>query len=151
MTSAKKSWPTKSGSGRLTRRSFLRSTLLSLIVAGVGTSRASLGESEAEPCAEPHWFRFVINNRQQAARLGWAYLDAHPQFRDCDILLRHIQRSLQNLNASEFATADDVGRTSDSLRQLVSTEFAGDDVVSVSGWLLSQTEARLYALAALLQ
>ena len=37
-----------------------------------------------------------------------------------------------------------------SIRQRVRIDFAGDDTVHVDGWVLSITELRLYALAALI-
>jgi hypothetical protein len=36
-----------------------------------------------------------------------------------------------------------------ALQRLVRAEFARDQVASVSGWVLSRTEARLYALVSL--
>jgi hypothetical protein len=133
--------------GCCTRRGFLRSALLTLMAGTTASSRLALADSGTESCVEPPWLANIIYDRTSAQRLGQAYLNAHPQYRRCDLLIADIQRALEKLEAAISSTAP----ISEALQRLVRAEYAGDQVVSVSGWIVSRTEARLYALAALTQ
>jgi len=131
--------------GRCTRRTFLLSALLSLTAGGFGSSRYSLADSGPEPCAEPPWLRKTIVDRQYAARLGRAYLDSHPEYRHCRTLIRDIERTLKRQEIS-VSLAADAEQAANALKDLLRKEYARDEVESVAGWVLSKTEARLYAL-----
>ena len=136
--------------GCCTRRGFLRSALLSLMAGAAASSRLALADGGTGSCAEPPWLGNIVYDRTSAQGLGQAYLNAHPRYRRCDLLIAEIQRALQQLQADTSSTAGAMP-VSEALQRLVRAEYAGDQVVSVSGWIVSRTEARLYALAALTQ
>lgn len=131
---------------RCTRRTFLLSALIGLTT---GCNRYSLANDEPEPCVKPQWLK-AITSQKSAARLGRAYLDEHPQHRQCHTLIANIERTLQRQDTS-ISPQTDAEQTSAALQRLVRNEYRHDDVVSVSGWVLSKTEARLYALAAMIE
>lgn len=137
------------GTCRCTRRTFLLSALLSLPAGAFGAQRYSLANTEPEPCVEPRWLRETVADQKSAARIGRAYLDAHPEYRQCHMLITDIERTLKRHDASVFPTADAV-QTASALQRLVRREYVRGEVVSVAGWVLSKTEARLYALVAMI-
>jgi hypothetical protein len=134
---------------RCTRRTFLLSALFSLTAGGFGSNRYSLADSKPEPRVEPPWLWKTIADRQSAARLGQAYLDAHPEYHQYNALLTDIEQTLKRQDASISVTAG-AEQTASALQRLLGKEYARDDVVSVAGWVLSRTEARLYALVAMI-
>jgi len=130
---------------RCTRRTFLLSALLSLTTGGFGGNHYALAKSGSELCVEPPWLRNTIADQQSAARIGRAYLDAQPEYRYCQVLLTDIERALKRQNPA-VPLATDAEQTASTLQGLLRKEYAHDEVVSVAGWILSTTEARLYAL-----
>jgi len=149
MTAGQRSSLPPFGIRRCTRRTFLLSALLGLTAGGFGANRYSLAEPGPEPCLEPPWLSKTIADRQSAARLGRAYLDAHPEYRHCHALLTDIERAVKKHDVSTPLTAD-AQQTASALNGLLRKEYAHGEVVSVAGWVLSKTEARLYALAAMI-
>lgn len=145
MTAEHRPLSTLFGTGRYTRRRFLLSALLSLTAGGFGTNRYSLAGSGGGDCVEPQWLRKIIADRQSAARLGRAYLDAHPEYRHCNALPMDIEQTLQRHDASVSAMMD-AEQTASALQRLVVSEYTHGEVVSVADWVLSKTEARMYAL-----
>jgi hypothetical protein len=139
--------PRPGGSGRYTRRTFLLTALLGLTVGGLAASRSPAGTAP-DPCVEPRWSHKTIGDRQSAARIGRAYLDLHPNYRRCHRLIADIEKALKRQDASFSLTAD-AEQTGSALQRLVRKEFTRGEVVSVAGWVLSGTEARLYALTAM--
>ena len=88
------------------------------------------------------------------ARLGFG---ADPEVRDLLRLLGD-QRAVQAISAaclsvvgsaSARALARDVPADGKHLRSRIGDDFAAGRIVVADGWVLSSTEARLYALAAL--
>ena len=63
-------------------------------------------------------------------------------------MLASIEQALNRQDASLTLTAD-AGQIAGALQRLVRQDYARDQVVSVAGWVLSVTEARLYALVAM--
>ncbi|MEA2080798.1 MAG: hypothetical protein U9P00_13280 [Pseudomonadota bacterium] len=141
MTAGHRSWL----SWFCTRRTFLLSALLSLTAGGFAANRYSLANSEPQPCVEPPWLWKTIAERQSAARIGQACLDAHSEYRQCHTLITDIERTLKRQDPSVSLTAD-AAQTASALQRLVRKEYARGEVVSVADWVLSKTEARLYAL-----
>jgi hypothetical protein len=125
------------------------SVLLGLTASGFSARRYVLANSGPEPCLAPPWLWKSIGDRQSAARLGRAYLDAHPETRHCHALLTDIERTLQKQDATVSLTTD-ADQTASALQALLRKEYAHGEVVSVAGWVLSETEARLYALVAMI-
>ena len=134
-----------SGISHCTRRTFLLSALLSVTAGSFGTGRDALASSGPEPCVAPPWLWKTIADRQSAARLGRAYLDAHPEYHHCPALLAQVERTLTQRGLSAAVRANEE-QTASSLRGLLRKEYANGDVVTVGGWILSKTEAHLYAL-----
>lgn len=124
------------GSMRLSRRHFLLMALASLTAGCSSTDNAA-----------PTWLPHVIGDPEAAARLGRAYLAVHPEYYRSDMLVTDIQQALSRFDTSAAAT-ENLRQTVAALQQLVRHEYAQGEVEAVSGWILSVTEARLYALAA---
>ena len=83
---------------------------------------------------------------------GWqdqAYLDAHPEYRQGDRLISAVEKKLPG--QAPIPEAQGSTAFAEALQQQVLREYARDEVEVVSGWVLSITESRLYALAALVQ
>lgn len=131
--------------GVLSRRSFI----LSL---GVGAAAAAVFavtqqwpvRAQSNPRRWSDWL-LDAHNRQAVARLGNAYLAAHAAQRDAGVLIDAIDRALASTAAAPAVPAD----SAVLLQQRVRHEYTRGEVVRVSGWVLSVTEARLYALVAL--
>jgi hypothetical protein len=130
---------------RCTRRTFLLSVLLGLTARSVSAGRYTLANSGPDDCVAPPWLWKTIADRQSAARLGRAYLDANPEYSHCPTLLTTIERTLKKRGASAPVTAN-AEQTASALQAQLRKEYANGEVVSVAGWILSKTEARLYAL-----
>ncbi|MCB1930023.1 MAG: hypothetical protein KDH17_18570 [Rhodocyclaceae bacterium] len=110
------------------------SSLLLLALRAVGASETA--------ASLPSWLSVV--DRQAVAAIGEAYLAAHPEERDRAELLRRIEREFvarRRAAGAEPAVS--------ALSALVRDEFRDGRVVIVDGWMLSRSEARIYALAAL--
>lgn len=83
--------------------------------------------------------RELVPHRESAARLGRAYLASVPAEASSTRLVALI------LGAPTRRT----GREAAHVASRIQTEFDAGRVVNVAGWILSPTEARLYALSAL--
>lgn len=129
----------------LSRRSFL-------LMAGASGAAAAvwLGGRYWPAAAEPvgsKWPEWLLDayNREAVVRLGQAYRAAHASEREGPVLLDRIDQAL----AVAAATESDLKDPAVVLQSRVRHEYARGEVVRVSGWVLSVTEARLYALVAL--
>lgn len=133
-------------SPRITRRGFL---------IGLGSAAAAL-IVRSEPWRAlvayrdpPAAARLVslLTHVENARVVGHAYLRAFPLERSADGLVEGIASGLPGGHGALRTSSDD------ELRRAVSTairdDFAREADVTVQGWILSRTEARLYALAAL--
>jgi hypothetical protein len=133
-----------------TRRSFLLAAL-----AGALGVRAVAG------CTAPNgtgttrqkWSAWLLTDnasRDAAVRLGKAYLHDYPADADKRVLLAEVDKVIAvNLQTATPGSADPL-QLGAALEQAVRTEYADDKVVTVQGWVLSLTEARLYASVALI-
>ncbi|MCB1896077.1 MAG: hypothetical protein H6945_20865 [Zoogloeaceae bacterium] len=110
------------------------SGLLLLALRAVGASDAT--------DALPPWLSAI--DRQAVEAIGAAYLAAHPDERDRAELRRRIEREF----VARRRTAGAQSAVS-VLSALVRNEFREGRVVIVDGWMLSRSEARIYALAVL--
>jgi hypothetical protein len=84
-------------------------------------------------------------------RLGKAYLTTHSDEQDGDELLRLIDEALSQLPDLDTSQSMQPNQIAMELKRLVRTEYINDAVLNMEGWILSRTEARLYALFAVLQ
>ncbi len=130
-----------------TRRSFLLSALA--VAVGVGAV-AGCGAPEDTDTALQKWSAWLLGNhasRDAAVRLGKAYLRVYPADGDQSVLLAEIDKVISaNLQTGNLASAEPL-QLGAALERAVRAEYADDRVVTVEGWVLSITEARLYAAA----
>jgi hypothetical protein len=103
------------------------SSLLTLIERLSGADAASL-------------LRGLITDRDGAARLGRSYVAAHPSEARSGVLVR-------GLVGATAPTS--VSGASRKVAARIRGDYAAGSTVVVDGWVLSRTEARLYALVAL--
>ncbi len=136
------------GKAVISRRKFLIMSAAGLLVAcSRSDDQATTGLAE-ESVAAPAWLPKLIGDQAAAARIGNAYLDLHPGHRSIDTLTTDIERSLVNYDATAVDLRD-ADRVASVLQRLVRHDYTVADVTSVDGWVLSTTEARIYALTAL--
>ena len=83
-----------------------------------------------------------------AARLGRGYLELHPEEGDANRLVAEIEAAIAVYGPIEPRDTDP-DRITATLQRVVRGDYVRDQVVAVSGWVLSRTEARLYALVSL--
>jgi hypothetical protein len=89
----------------------------------------------------------IFSRRQSARAVGRAYLRVAPGEADPQILMGAITGTTPDLHrVLDHGDDADLGA---ALRNRIRRDFADGRTVSVEGWLLSQTEARLCALAEL--
>lgn len=127
------------------RRALLRAATLALLgMLGGACGRIATHESSALP----DWLSAVLNDPQAAADIGNAYLAQTPGERRIELLLELIVAALVPRlgRAPESLVPQHVAGI---LREVVRDDYARGEVVRVDGWLLSLTEARLYAAVAL--
>ena len=120
-----------------------RRLLLAVLLAGTAGCAAPFAPSPRRSDAAA-WFADLFGAGTGMARFGTAYLDAHPAERDPAVLFQ----ALLDVTAGADPQRDP-GATLAALERAVRWEYRTGDVVSVDGWLLSRSEARLYALATL--
>lgn len=132
----------------LMRLTMGRRRLLQLLaLAPLALTRvAGAGPSPADPAQA---LLAVLPDPQAAAELGAAYLAAHPHEADGARLRQAIETSgAAHLPRDAPASA---AALRDWLARLIRAEYAAGEGVLVGDWLLSPSEARLYAIAAVLE
>jgi hypothetical protein len=125
---------------KLDRRQLLGLSSGALLSAAFG---GAWHAQAASPAADnlPALFR----DRAAAARLGARYLATHRDEAARDILVARIAAAIQTAEPErDPATAP--GELRQAVRAAITADFAAARMVDVEGWLLAQTEARLYAL-----
>ena len=128
----------------LSRRDFLTATMASAAalpaVVAFGPQIVGDGVLERQILAA------ALVEPECAAALGTACLAALPMTeQSLPVLVRWLVAAL-GLGAEPRASADDFKAL---LLRRIEGDFAAGEIISVDGWLLSATETRLYALAAL--
>ena len=121
-----------SGSPNLSRRRFI--ALLALL-PGLGLAHAAVPRATEAECM----LSALFTNRRSAAIVGQVYLQQHPEEANVETLLAGIDAA--HLPPAERAPLTD---------RRIRADFAAGRVVTIDGWILARTEARLCALAALL-
>ena len=134
--------PADSANGlRPTRRTFL-AVLLGVTAATLLPPTAP-ADGGAPP---PTWILPLVGDRDATARIGGAYLRDHPQERDTAYLAARLRDALGNATDVH----GDASVPLAAAEKMIQDEYRDARVVDVDGWILSISEARLYALAALL-
>jgi hypothetical protein len=90
----------------------------------------------------------LLAHTESAKVIGGEYLRLYSQEADVNILIDQITSQIVASNVELFGMTDQHLR--ERLDDMVRADFAADRVVMLRGWVLSPTEARLCALAALL-
>ncbi len=127
------------------RRAFLKSILATWAASCVFPWQHAWA-SDAPPTSDwPVWLQNITGQREATIRLGRAYLESHPAEQEPDHLLSLIDQALVKLPDIDHKQLNDSTRIAEALKRLVRAEYINDDVVNPLGWVLSVTEARLYA------
>lgn len=128
------------------RRRFLLSMLLGLVAGRTLVACDSPTESRYVPGYMPEWLLKITGERDAVVRTGKDCLEAFPAEQNVEALMSAIESSFETVDAD----ATDAEETVTALQQAVRGDYQRGDVVQVKGWILSRTEARLYAAVALL-
>lgn len=91
----------------------------------------------------------LVPDSAAAARLGRRYLDGASTDVDLRRLADGVLASLHMTTAADNVASTPESVLIDRARRRVIDDYVAGRVVEIDGWLLSITEARLYALAAL--
>jgi hypothetical protein len=133
--------------GRISRRRFLGT------VAGIGGSALAIKARPwralvaFEPVSVAERLAGLLAHRDSARIVGTAYLDRVPSEASATRLLDGIAARLPEGRGTIREASDDDLRA--FLAASIRSDFEDDRVVEVDGWVLSPTEARLYALTTL--
>jgi len=132
----------------MTRRNFLRALgfLSAFSLPGPARALAKPGESRVPGPLGSKLAKFFIN-RESATIVGREYLRRAPREADVRLLVDLICSSEKGRRA-ELAKAD-MEKLRELLLQQQRQDFEEGRIVNVQGWILSETEARLCAVAAL--
>ena len=131
--------PTSMKELKIKRRGVLLS-LAALLVPGTASGMWWLVGGTPKTLAEA-----LFSDIASARKIGVKYLAQTAHECDAGILAAYLPQGCAMPPSSPFAI-DDIRKTVDAQRQ---RDFATGDTVLVDGWILSRTEARLCALAAL--
>lgn len=131
--------------GQITRRGFLQFLLVLGAVGSVTPLRALAGPGRTDDTSLLALkLRRQLNNKHSAKVIGREYLTQIPDEASVEKLVALICK--RDGNYSGLLQADDA-----SLRKMIQDrqrdDFANGNTVRIKGWILSQTEVRLYALA----
>lgn len=130
-----------SSSTGLSRRDFILSMLVGVLTSGALRAAGS-------PTA-PAWVRRLAGAPAASRHLGAAYLHTHPDERDAARLTDLLQQAL--LRHVDQTTTADVDTLSAAAVTMIAQEYIDAQVVDVDRWVLSVSEARLYALLTLIE
>ena len=130
-----------------TRRRVLLGALSVLISGCLYRGPDSPGKSRANLAWSEEALPKLIGDHEAAARIGREYLAMFAEQPSADSLLIAIEAALREQDAG--ASLVDSGRVAHVIKKKVAMEYMRGEVVSVAGWILSVTEARLYGLAAI--
>ncbi len=131
-----------------TRRAFL---LAAAATAAGGTLYLGARRRSADvAAASSPWSRWLLdaNNLSAVRRLGEAYLEAQPAEREAETLNALIDKAL-GASQREGDAGADADAAGVALQRRVREEYARGEVVNLIGWVVSVTEARLYALVSI--
>lgn len=131
----------------LSRRGFLAAFLSSVAWTVVYADRVfSAGVDRRATESLGGMLGDIFADKESARVLGFEYLAGHPAERNAALLVQEVFRR----NRCRPPSLQGKLRTRREVRRQISDDFEAERVVRVRGWILSQTEARLCALAALL-
>ncbi len=132
------------------RRRFLRALLLGLLAGRALAGCDSSSRSQSDSGQPPQWLVNITGERDAVLRIGNDYLEAYPGERSLEVVMSGIEQALAAQLEGRAIDAADVPQVVAALQRAVRRDYRRGDAVSVQGWVLSRTEARLYAAVALL-
>lgn len=133
----------------LSRRRFVLSGLLGMVAGGGLAGCALPFDATTRTARSGHRLLKLGSDPDSARRFGNAYLQDFPAERDLGLLLAEIDATLREHQGIGLdATGPQPLRA--RLDRQVRDEYRNAQVVAVEGWLLSRSEARLYAAITLL-
>lgn len=91
----------------------------------------------------------LFSNRESALAIGRRYLELVPKERDEMLLAAQVLRALRGTPGSEPDQDAVTGLSKAAVSAAIRADFTKEQVVSLDGWLLARTEARICALIAL--
>ena len=137
--------------GRISRRRFL--VTFTATIAGIGGSALAIKSRPWRalvafaPVSAAERLAGLLAHRDSARVVGTAYLDRVPSEASASRLVDRIAADLPEGRRTVRDASDDELRS--LLAASVRSDFEQDRIVEVDGWVLSPTEARLYALTTL--
>lgn len=137
-----------SGSRRIGRRGFFASAL-GVAATALTAKLAFKRESTLNLSTDAERLVSALSSTESAAELGRAYMETVPFDRSVDVLVERIVAVVPGGYTS--VREGDERELKTLLEHEFKEDFRGGNVVIVDGWILSRTEARLYALAAILE
>jgi hypothetical protein len=133
----------------LTRRALLKAFLAAWTTSCATRWQVTLADTEPSTNGCPDWLLRITGRRDAVLRLGRAYLEAHSEGKDTERLLASVDQALAGLQGENSRPPEDSAQMITALKRVVRDEYIGDQVTLLQGWVVSLTEARLYALAAM--
>lgn len=127
----------------ITRRRLLLTLLLGLSGVRSAPAGVCVEPSPDGDAGVPGWLGLLREDTGAAARLGSVYLRDHPAERSVRGLLIAVERSCLGLG-------DVSSNPLTILDRAVREDYRRGELVSVDRWLVSRTEARVYALVTLM-
>jgi hypothetical protein len=126
------------------RRRVLTGLAATGALLGVGAYHSLGGPGRADAAGVVHRFLAALRERGSAAAVGRAFLAAYPGERDAERLARDITARVGG------SVAGGTTHLRHGISREIRRDFAIGRIVRVDGWILSETEAKLCGLAALL-
>lgn len=118
---------------------------LIMIASGAAFALRALGaRGPGTPAEAATRLRALVGDPGSARVVGRAYFAAHPAEATPERVARELVRSL-GLEDGSLVAEDDASLRSRMARQ-IRADFAQGKIVSVGGWVLARTEARLCGL-----
>ena len=91
------------------------------------------------------WLKETIPYLEPAVRLGNAYLSAYPDEKDSIQLSSQIDKAMRIQSTSDHKAIYSVQNISDAIQ----ADYLRNETVLFDKWIVSRTEARIYALVSL--
>ena len=132
---------------RMTRRHVFVS--LAGMVAGVMLPPLGLTAGQLSGGQVDVLLNILVPDMAAAGRLGRSYLTAHPTELDLQRLVDDVPGPLRLASGTDSIDSIPKAVLIARARRVVIDDYRTGRVVDIDGWVLSITEARLYALAAL--
>ena len=128
-----------------------RDVLVSLAGMLAGVMLPSLGPAAGEvPNSQTvDLLKILVPDLAAAGRLGRVYLAAHPAELDLERLVDEVLRPMRLPGGADAIDSPPAAVLIARVRRVVIDDYLAGRIVNIDGWVLSITEARLYALAAL--